>query len=483
MSDPLSVLIIDDDPGTCTSLRQILQLDGYRVETSTTAAEALDRDNWESFFAIILDRKLPDGTAEEILPRLKKLAPEAAVVIVTGYSDLDGAVEALRAGATDYILKPINPDAFRASLARIADHRRAEKALDESELRFRQLTEHINQVFWLSSADNSEMLYASPAYEQIWGRSCESLYANPKSFLEAVHPDDRERIEAGLPKQAEEDYEEEYRIVRPDGSVRWIHARAFPIRNPAGNVDRVAGISEDITDRKQAQEWAVQAERLAAIGQMVTGLAHESRNALQRAQACLEMLSLDLEQQPELLDLTSRAQKALDDLQRLYEEVRGYAAPIKLDRQMCDLSEIWNEVWSQLDVMRRGKTIQFVAETQEANLRCEVDRHSIGQVFRNILENAVSACPDPGQISLRCAETDLHGKPAIRISLHDNGPGLSAEQKLNIFDPFFTTKTKGTGLGMAIAKRIIKAHQGEIAVGDSSGLGAEIVVTLPRTVP
>src|SRR5947208_1300452 len=115
----LTVLVIDDDADTRANLRDILELDGdYRVETAGTIAEALDRDDWSQIGAILLDRKLPDGSAEAVLPRLRQLAPDAAVLIVTGYADLTGAISALRQGAADYILKPINPDALRAGLAR-----------------------------------------------------------------------------------------------------------------------------------------------------------------------------------------------------------------------------------------------------------------------------------------------------------------------------------------------------------------------------
>src|SRR6516165_1355882 len=138
---PLHVLVIDDDVDTQANLCDILELDDYRVETAGTAAEAVRRDNWADFSAIILDRRLPDGDAEELLPRLRQLAPQAAIMIVTGYADLHGAIAALRQGAADYILKPINPEALRASLARIAERRRLTLAKERSEAAFRTLVE------------------------------------------------------------------------------------------------------------------------------------------------------------------------------------------------------------------------------------------------------------------------------------------------------------------------------------------------------
>jgi two-component system sensor histidine kinase/response regulator len=127
-------------------------------------------------------------------------------------------------------------------------------ALAESEQRFRQIAENIHEVFWLVNADFRKTLYISPAYEAVWGRACESLYQDPGSFLDAVHPDDRGRVSEARERIGERGFEVEYRVVKPDGSVCWIWDRGFPIRNRASRIYRVAGIAEDITDRKLAAD-------------------------------------------------------------------------------------------------------------------------------------------------------------------------------------------------------------------------------------
>jgi signal transduction histidine kinase len=109
-----------------------------------------------------------------------------------------------------------------------------------------------------------------------------------------------------------------------------------------------------------------------------------------------------------------------------------------------------------------------------------VDLFSLERVFRNMFENSLAACADPVQIDIDCTATPLDGQPALQIAVRDNGPGLSVEQRQKIFQPFYTTKRQGTGLGMAIAKRIVEAHGGMIAVGDGSHPGAELLITLPR---
>jgi PAS domain S-box-containing protein len=474
----LHVLVVDDDADAQQNLRDILELDDFHVQTAGTAAEVLRRNDLEDFFAILLDRRLPDGSAEELLPKLKARAPQAKVVIATGFADLESAVVALRLGASDYILKPINADALRASLRRLANEQRAETELRDWQARMRAiLATAVDGIITIDSRGHiesfnpaAERMFGYPAAE-VLGRNVSLLMASPHreehdEYLRRYLNTGQRRI-IGIGR--------EVIAQRRDGST-------FPVDLSVSEVfhdgSLFMGIVRDITDKKLAEERAMQSQRLAAIGQMVTGLAHESRNALQRSQACLELLALELESQPEALALVARVQKAQDHLHHLYEEVRGYAAPLKLYLKSCDLSEIWHETWSHLEVMRKDKNVTLRQEA-EIDLHCQVDRHAVAQVLRNILENAIVACQEPGEIVIRAAESVLNGAPAVCVSLCDNGPGLNAEQRKRIFDPFYTTKTQGTGLGMAIAKRIVDSHGGRIEVGNPSE-GAEILVTLPR---
>lgn len=136
----------------------------------------------------------------------------------------------------------------------IDDRKCIEEALRESEERFRQFAENIREVFWMITADHSQFLYVSPAYEEVWGRSPEGLYENSRSLLEAIHPEDEEGVIAMMQRQAETECDQQYRILRPDGTIRWIRDRSFPIQDKAGQVYRVVGIAEDITDRKQVEQ-------------------------------------------------------------------------------------------------------------------------------------------------------------------------------------------------------------------------------------
>ncbi len=136
-----------------------------------------------------------------------------------------------------------------------AERRQAEQALRESEQRFRRMTETIREVFWMTSPDFQTMHYISPAFEQIWGHSCAELYANPQIWMDAIHPDDVPPLLRAMENLAREgEFDVDYRITRPDGSLRWINARGYALRDEAGCVTLASGVASDITERKQVEE-------------------------------------------------------------------------------------------------------------------------------------------------------------------------------------------------------------------------------------
>ena len=144
----------------------------------------------------------------------------------------------------------------------LTHEKEAQDALRKSEEQFRQLTENIREVFWMMDLAATKVLYVSPAYEQIWGQTCESLYANPESWMDSIHPEDRPRAEETFARQEKgEILENEYRIVQQSGAVRWIRDRAFPVRDSAGHIVRIAGVAEDITERKIAEFHLVRQAR------------------------------------------------------------------------------------------------------------------------------------------------------------------------------------------------------------------------------
>jgi PAS domain S-box-containing protein len=278
-----------------------------------------------------------------------------------------------------------------------------------------------------------------------------------------------------------------HHLRTPDAAARTIawSARALPAG--PGERSQVLFVGNDVTDLHGAQQRALHAERLAAIGQLAAGLAHESRNCLQRSQACLTMLGYRLADQPEALQLLRRAQRAQDDLHRLYEEVREYAAPLRLDLHPCRLSEVWRQGWENLlpgqtssepAAPARAPAATLVEETATVDLEVTASPFHLIQVFRNLFDNALGA--GTSRVTVRCTPVELDHREAVQVAVADNGTGFAKEERQRAFEDFFTTKVRGTGLGLAICKRIIEAHGGRISVGEAAPPGAVILITLPR---
>jgi signal transduction histidine kinase len=242
----------------------------------------------------------------------------------------------------------------------------------------------------------------------------------------------------------------------------------------------VISLLDDVTEKERAYARALQAERLAAMGQMMRGLTHESRNALQRSQACLEMLALKLKDRPEAAGLIERIFRAQRHLHHLHEEVYRYAAPLTLQPQPWDLGDIVQQTWDALAPLRAGRPACLRQDVGGLDLSAAVDRPAFEQVVRNILENSLDACADPMEIEVSWVATTLDGRPALQAAFRDNGPGLTVEGRQKLFEPFYTTKTQGTGLGLAMAKRLTEAHGGRITVGAGRPVGAEILIALPK---
>lgn len=413
----------------------------------------------------------------------------------------DGAMARLRSGIQDGLFQNWPGDreelpAISRSLDRlidlelaiIEDSYTAERLVEQrftvkrqSEATFRNLVEAAHCLITIIRPDHS-IAYFSPFAEQLTGyRSPDVLGKDfrpillPAAEWEGVSRQLTRILAGGEPAVGYE-----IAIRCRDGSELAVLWNAQRLDDYEGG-PAVLAVGHDVTQQKAAQQQLLQSERLAAIGQMVAGLAHESRNAFQRSQACLEMLALELEDQPEQLDMLGRVQRALDHLHHLYEEVRTYAAPINLDRHSCDLARAWRSSWSHLEVSRQEKNVELVETCAGVDLTCKADEFALGQVFRNILENAIAASQEQGKIEIDARETLIDGDPAVEIHFIDRGTGFSTEAAKRIFEPFYTTKTKGTGLGMAIAHRIVHAHGGKIAVGPPSTAGGEIIVTIRRS--
>jgi signal transduction histidine kinase len=225
---------------------------------------------------------------------------------------------------------------------------------------------------------------------------------------------------------------------------------------------------------------ALESERLDAIAQMVRGLAHESRNSLQKAVANLDLLELDLLRNAEHMQLTQRIRKSLSDLLEHYDEVRRYAEPVRIrpERvqllQLCQLA--FDEIAVQHDVFPHQLNVMSRAMHED---EIHVDREKVKLAFHHILENAIDAADDSARIDVSCSRVGARGIDSVNVTLHDHGCGFDEFSLKRAFEPFYTTKQRGTGLGLAICRRIVEAHGGSMMAANHPERGAVVLLSLP----
>jgi PAS domain S-box-containing protein len=373
---------------------------------------------------------------------------------------------------------PELPRSIRWILRDITRRKRAEENL-QIERDFLENLIDMAEAVILVAHPNGRIIRANPYLRTITGYDPEEM--ERRSIFEFLVPEDRQPVSwrlaslmAGLNRT-----HGNHRFLARDSRPRTL---AWSARLLAGNSEPalILLVGNDITELHEAQQRALQAERLATIGQMSAGLAHESRNALQRSQACLAILGVRLAGQPEALNMVARIQKAQEDLQRIYEEVQSFAGPINLQVSPCQLDLVWHQAWEDLAHLRQSTSATLVLETAGMEPTCLGSAFHLRQVFRNLFENALSAAGEAPRVVVRCQAAKLDGRDAIEVAIQDNGPGFAEQDRQRAFEFFFTTKVRGTGLGLPICKRIVEAHGGRIAISDSSGPGALLLITLPR---
>ena len=241
-------------------------------------------------------------------------------------------------------------------------------------------------------------------------------------------------------------------------------------------------VGHDLTDLIDAQRRSVQQERLAAIGQTMAGLAHESRNAFQRSQAALETLALELEDRPNASLLLERIQRANDHLLHLYEEVLQFAKPVRLDLRQCDIVEIAEATCGHIVQAEKTNSDCFKVSFQGRARSIIADAFAVEQILRNLLENAMAVSPAGKPILVEISSTWQGERPSLQVAVIDEGPGIPPENMERIFEPFFSTRSRGTGLGLPIARRLAEAHGGSLEMSSGpSGTTAVLILPLVST--
>ncbi|HEU4394137.1 MAG TPA: ATP-binding protein, partial [Planctomycetota bacterium] len=354
---------------------------------------------------------------------------------------------------------------------------------------FREMAAIVSEAFWVASPGRTSFAYVSPAFERVWGVPAERLYRDPSLWIEAIHPSDRDRIARLILRGDDGKYDESYRILRPDGSVRWVRDRAFPVADEAGAVVRVFGIAEDVTGLRDLEHQIQQSQKMEAVGRLAAGVAHDFNNMLTVIQGYSQLVmgSLEGEHRRQIQEvLRASEQAAVLTRQLLTFSRRQPVAPRAVDL---------NGVLSEMDRMIRrliGASIEVVALPGASLRSIHADPNQIQQVILNIVVNARDAMPDGGRLTLETyevivdeayTETHLQSRPGpyVVLAITDTGIGMDDSVKERIFEPFFTTKGegKGTGLGLATVYGIVQQCGGDIFVYTEKGRGTTFKIYFP----
>ena len=358
----------------------------------------------------------------------------------------------------------------------------------QSEKRFRQLAENIDQVFWMFDIGTQRVLYVSPAFEKVWGMSSAAVYQNRASLVDTVHSEDRDRCVAFLSKLQGEPAEETYRIVRPDGTVRWIQDRAFLVYDAEGKPYRVAGIAEDVTADRELEEELRQAYKMEAVGRLAGGIAHDFNNLLTVVGGYLHLV-LDATPSSDsrydrlmhVLAASNRASTLTSQLLAFSRKQMVQPRPVDVNRLLTNMEALLRPVM--------GEHIQLATELGP-DLPCvEADPNQLEQVLMNLAANARDAMPKGGEFRIQTAMGNGRSQagsgrdlgPCVRIQVSDTGCGMNDNVLEHVFEPFFTTKGvgKGTGLGLSTVYGIVQQNRGTIHVSSKPGRGTTFEILLP----
>lgn len=371
------------------------------------------------------------------------------------------------------------PVAVGAYVLEVTGRKLAEQALRTSEERFRAVAEHIPQIIWVMN-DGVEFEYLSPRWCEYTGTTSEQ--SSNGGWRKCVHEQDLPRMTERLltAVRTRASFEAEFRIRRHDGEYHWHLARAVPICQGADKKVAWFGTTTDIEDQKRSQRALIRSEKLAATGRLAASIAHEINNPLAGALNSIYLASLD---------------------QNLSETARGY-----IDTAQHELARVAHMTKLTLGFYREAgkpakidvrQVVDSVIELYAPRLKSKeiaIDRHyftaalvnavegEVRQIISNLVSNSIDAVPQGGRICLRIAGPVLleQDRPAVRLTVSDNGSGIEPEHMKDIFEPFFSTKeATGTGLGLWVTQQLVLKHEGKIRGRSKPGQGTVFQVVLP----
>ena len=507
------------------------------LERSAITHSASPKDiaqlNADNFDVILLDLTLPDSYGLASLDSLIQHAPKLPIVVLTNTNDDELAVEAVRRGAQDYLVKRhINQDILVRSLRYAIERKQAAEALREAneilELRVQERTTELETANELLTQEIEQRQriqerlelaqkagkigtfeWTIQSDEITWTAELEALYGlAPGSFngryddwIQTLHPDDRSKTEQELWQAVKviQGLDTEFRIIWPNGEIRWIAVKSSLFHDQIGQPMRMIGIHMDITEKKQLEAQFLRAQRLESLGTLASGIAHDLNNILTPILAGVQLLPLKF---PNLNEQTRQMLKTLEaSAQRgagLVKQILSFARGVEGKRVCLQVNHLLLEI-EKIIQQTLPKSINIHIDISPDLWMISGDATQMHQVFMNLCVNGRDAMPDGGTLQISAKNLFIDEQYArmhldanvgsyVVITVADTGTGIPPDILHRIFDPFFTTKEvgKGTGLGLSAVLGIVKSHGGFVDVHSEVNKGSQFNVYLPAnqsTVP
>lgn len=386
-----------------------------------------------------------------------------------------------------------------AAIRDVTDRKLAEAALRRSEAYLAEAQELTRTGSWAWDPRNDEMLYCSEEIFRIYELDRQAGMPSFETLLQRIHPDDSKRVRESTAEGVRQKAERrlEYRIVLPDGTVKFIESIRRPMSDAAGNVVEVVGTSIDVTERRRIEEERerlreLEAElahvnRVSMLGELATSLAHEIKQpiaaAVTNAHACIQWLARDSPDLDEARAAARRIEGVAVRASEIIDRMRSfYRKDAPGQREPVDVNEVIREmtVLMRNEAVRRSRSF-IRLELADPLPAVIADRVQLQQILMNLTLNAIEAMTGAsGEVTIK-SEPSADGE--VLISIADTGVGLPAEGAARIFDPFFTTKPHGTGMGLAITRSLVESHGGRLWATSNVGKGATFSLTLPAAGP
>ncbi|MDB4909753.1 MAG: response regulator [Gemmatimonadetes bacterium] len=499
LTGPVRLLHLEDNPNDAELIHDRLEVAGLASEIIwVTNRRGFEDALTQGAYQIILcDFNLPDYDGISALSVAREKQPDVPVIVISGSLNEEEAVKCLHLGATDYLLKQRLerlPNAVRRAIIasdELRKRRQTESELRASEERFRLLAQHSRDGFWFVGLKPQRVLYVSPAVETIWGRTAEEFYADADAWWDGIDPLDLPRVRAAWEACADGHsprFEEEFRVIHPDGSVRLVVNAGTTILDGENGSAHMSGLVRDITERTQLELELRQSQKMEGIGQLAGGIAHDFNNLLTVIQGNSD-LALDG------LDPSSPAHADICEIKRaamsaaaLTKQLLAFGRRQVLQPRPIELRAVTLEIQNMLSRLI-GDNIELVLNLDDAAGCVLADPGQIEQVIINLVVNARDAMPDGGRITISTKTVPHHIKSAgagtdvcERLLVTDTGVGMDSATRDRIFEPFFTTKPigHGTGLGLSTVHGIVKQSGGELHVATAPGKGTSFTIYFPQ---